>query len=99
MHACGQREIFLAYPPTAPRTVVVYIDGHNAEVQGRGNFCLKFTRGSWVTLRVVLHVPTILKGLISAEKFENCMFKMELEKGKFVINKGKMYVGRAKKYA
>nr|KAJ0204881.1 hypothetical protein LSAT_V11C500270260 [Lactuca sativa] len=55
---------------------------------------LKFTHGELVTLQYVLHVPTISKGLVSADKFEKGGFKMELEKGTIVITKGRRYVGR-----
>jgi Integrase core domain/GAG-pre-integrase domain len=48
-----------------------------------------------VTLRDVLHVPTISKGLVSAEKFDKAGFKMVLEKGKIVITRGRIHVGKA----
>ncbi|XP_023747638.1 uncharacterized protein LOC111895809 [Lactuca sativa] len=96
VHVCGQRENFRTYRPMPPGMLVVYVDGHIAEVQGIGDACMKFTRDEWVTLRDVLNVPTIPKGLVSADKFEKGGFKMVLENGKIVITKGGRYVGREK---
>ena len=50
MHVCGHRGSFHTYQPAAPGTVVFCADGHRAEVQGKGDVRVKFTRGSWVTL-------------------------------------------------
>nr|KAJ0202827.1 hypothetical protein LSAT_V11C500278000 [Lactuca sativa] len=95
MHVCGHRESFSTYHPMPQGTVVVCADGYRAEVLGKGDVRLKFTRGEWVTLRDVLHVPTISKGLVSTDKFDNGGFKMVLERGKIVITKGRRHVGRA----
>nr|KAJ0204663.1 hypothetical protein LSAT_V11C500280120 [Lactuca sativa] len=95
VHVCGHRESFSTYHPMPQGTVVVCADGHRAEVLGKGDVRLKFTRGEWVNLRDVLHVPTISKGLVSADKFDKGGFKMVLERGKIVITKGRRHVGRA----
>nr|KAJ0190715.1 hypothetical protein LSAT_V11C800406370 [Lactuca sativa] len=95
VHVCGQRESFRTYQPIPHGTVVACADGHRAEVLGRGDVRLKFTRGEWVNLRDVLHVPTISKGLVFADKFDKGGFKMVLERGKIVITKGRRHVGRA----
>ena len=73
---------------------MVCVDGQIVEVQGIGDIRLKFTRGEWVTLQDVLHVPTISKGLVFTDMFDKVGFKMELDKGKIVITKGRRYVGR-----
>nr|KAJ0199223.1 hypothetical protein LSAT_V11C600310790 [Lactuca sativa] len=78
VHVCGQRESFRAYRPMPHGTVVICVAGHRVEALGRGD----------LTLRDVLHVPTISKGLVSADKFDKGGFKMVLEKGKIVITKG-----------
>nr|KAJ0225474.1 hypothetical protein LSAT_V11C100003670 [Lactuca sativa] len=95
VHVCGHRESFSTYHPMPQGTVVVCADGHRAEVLGKGDVRLKFTRGEWVTLRDVLHVPTISKGLVSADNFDKGGFKMVLERGKIVITKGRRHVRRA----
>ena len=92
MHVCRQRESFQTYRYAPPGMVVVYVDGHKAKVQGRGDVRLKLTCGEWVTLRDVLHVPTISKGLFSANMFNKVGFKMELKKGKNMITKVRRYV-------
>lgn len=76
---------------------MVCVDGHRAKVQGRCDVCLYFSCGSRVILRYVLNVPTISKRLVSTDNFDKGGFKMELEKGKIMITKGKMYVGRENK--
>nr|KAJ0214455.1 hypothetical protein LSAT_V11C400178990 [Lactuca sativa] len=80
-------------------TIVIFADGHKAEVLGRGDVQVKFTCGAWVTLRDVLRVPTISKGLVSTDKFDKGGFKMVLERGKIVITKGRRYVGRENNYS
>nr|KAJ0199183.1 hypothetical protein LSAT_V11C600308020 [Lactuca sativa] len=95
VHVCGHQESFRTYHPMPHGTVVVCADGHRAEVLGRGDVRLKFTRGEWVALRDVLHVPTISKGLVFADKFDKGGFKMVLERGKIVITKGRRHVGSA----
>nr|KAJ0205914.1 hypothetical protein LSAT_V11C500251280 [Lactuca sativa] len=72
----------------SPGTVVVCTDGHRAEVQGRGDVRVKFTRD-------VLHIHSISKGFVSSDKFDKGGFKMKLEKGRIMITKGRRYVGRA----
>nr|KAJ0195168.1 hypothetical protein LSAT_V11C700373410 [Lactuca sativa] len=79
-----------------PGMVVFYVDGHRVIVQGRGDVRLQFTCGEWVILRDVLHVPTLSKGFISADKFDKGGFNMLLENGKIIISKGRRYVGRTK---
>nr|KAJ0208582.1 hypothetical protein LSAT_V11C400165760 [Lactuca sativa] len=86
-HVCGQRERFCTYHPILPGMVVICVDGHKAEVEGRGDVHLKLTRD-------VYHVPTILNGFVSVDKLDKYGFKMKLEKGKIVITKGRKYVGR-----
>ena len=95
VHVCGQRHHFRTYRPAASGTGVVCADGHRAEVLGVGNVCLKFKDGCWVTLRDVLHVPAITKGLVAADKFDRVGFKMEIWNGKIEITKGRTYVGKA----
>nr|KAJ0197577.1 hypothetical protein LSAT_V11C700367030 [Lactuca sativa] len=95
VNICGHRENFRTYRVMPHGTVVICANGHRAEVLGSGDVHVKFTRGEWVTLRDILHVPTISKGLVSTDKFDKGGFKMVLEKGKIVITKGRRYVGRA----
>ena len=49
-------------------TFIICADGHRDEVLGRGDVRVNFTHGQWITLRDVLHVSTISKGLVSANK-------------------------------
>ncbi|KAJ9567237.1 hypothetical protein OSB04_003203 [Centaurea solstitialis] len=52
-------------------------------------------RGRTVVLIDTLHVPTISKGLVSADKFDKGGFKMVLENGRIDISRGGAYVGKA----
>nr|KAJ0203103.1 hypothetical protein LSAT_V11C500252450 [Lactuca sativa] len=77
-------------------SVVVYANGHRAEVQGGGDVLLKFMHGECVSLRDVLDVCIISKWLVSMDKFDNGGFKMVLVNGKIAITKGRRYVGSTK---
>ncbi|KAJ9542149.1 hypothetical protein OSB04_028655 [Centaurea solstitialis] len=81
IHVCGQRRYFSTYRPAPAGTVVVCADGHRADVLGIGDVTLRFKRGRTVVLTDALHVPTISKGLVSADKFDKGGFKMVLENG------------------
>ncbi|KAJ9554969.1 hypothetical protein OSB04_009583 [Centaurea solstitialis] len=95
IHVCGQRRCFDTYRPAPAGTVVVCADGHRADVLGIGDVILRFKRGRTVVLTDALHVPTIPKGLVSADKFDKGGFKMVLENGRIDISRGGAYVGKA----
>ncbi|KAJ9557645.1 hypothetical protein OSB04_012259 [Centaurea solstitialis] len=95
IHVCGQRRCFDTYRPVPAGTVVVCADGHRADVLGIGDVILRFKRGRTVVLTDALHVPTIPKGLVSADKFDKGGFKMVLENGRIDISRGGAYVGKA----
>ncbi|KAJ9547349.1 LOW QUALITY PROTEIN: hypothetical protein OSB04_019892 [Centaurea solstitialis] len=95
IHVCGQRRYFGTYCPAPARTVVVCADGHRADVLGIGDVTLRFKRGRTVVLTDTLHVPTISKELVSADKFDKGGFKMVLENGRIDISRGGAYVGKA----
>nr|KAJ0198077.1 hypothetical protein LSAT_V11C700349460 [Lactuca sativa] len=80
VNVCGQRDSFHTYHPIPPGTIFFCADSHRAEVQGRGDVRLMLTHGEWVTLRDVLHVPTISKGFVSTAKFTKFGSRMSLRK-------------------
>ncbi|KAJ9536585.1 hypothetical protein OSB04_un000234 [Centaurea solstitialis] len=92
IHICGQRRDFNTY---RPGLMWFCVDGHCADVLGIGDITLRFKRGRTVVLSDALHVPTISKGLVSADKFDKGGFKMELENGRIEISRGEAYVGKA----
>ncbi|KAJ9547539.1 hypothetical protein OSB04_020082 [Centaurea solstitialis] len=95
IHICGQRRDFNTYRPVPAGTHVVCVDGHRADVLGIGDITLWFKRGRTVVLSDTLHVSTISKGLVSADKFDKGGFKLELENGRIEISRGGAYVGKA----
>ncbi|KAJ9547395.1 hypothetical protein OSB04_019938 [Centaurea solstitialis] len=89
------RRDFNTYRPIPAGTHVVCADGHRADVLGIGDITLRFKRGRTIVLIDALHVPTISKGLVSADKFDKGGFKMELENGRIEISRGGAYFGKA----
>ena len=65
-----------------------------AKVEGQGKVNLKLTYGKDLVLANVLHVPTVIKNLISGHMLSNKWFKMVFDSNKFVRTKGPTYVGK-----
>ena len=95
VHVCGSESDFQTYRSVPRGTVVVCADGHRVGVSGTGTVLLKFRNGARVTLRDVLHVPGISKGLVSADKFDKNGYKLVIENGRVEFTRGGHYVGQA----
>ncbi|KAJ9561598.1 hypothetical protein OSB04_006758 [Centaurea solstitialis] len=88
IHVCGQRRCFDTYRPVPAgllwfALMVIVL------------MCWVLVIGRTVVLTDALHVPTIPKGLVSADKFDKGGFKMVLENGRIDISRGGAYVGKA----
>lgn len=64
VYVCGSKSYFLTYGHITEGTVMVCSDGHRVNVHRIGMVVLKFRNYRTVTLRDVLHVPGISKGLV-----------------------------------
>lgn len=69
IHTCSDRHTFLNYQPIEKR--VIMVDGHSTHAVGVGNVTLRMSTCDSLILEDVLHVPSIMKGIISASKLNN----------------------------
>ena len=63
-------------------------------IAGTGKIMLKMTSGKVLTLKNVLHVPTIKKNLVSAALLVKNEFKCVIVSDKAVISKNEMFIGK-----
>jgi len=64
------------------------------KVEGKGKFILRWTFEKELTLNDVLHIPDILKNLISGSILSKKGFRIIFESNNFVLTKGGVYVGK-----
>ncbi|GJZ09745.1 pol polyprotein [Tanacetum coccineum] len=64
------------------------------KIEGKGKVILKLTSQKDLVLSNVLHVPNIIKNMISGPILSNKGFKLVFESDKFIITKGGVYVGK-----
>ena len=65
-----------------------------SKIEGIGKLILKMTLGKELTLNDVLHVPNILKNLVSNSLLSKNGFKMVFESNNFILTKNEVYVGK-----
>ena len=65
-----------------------------SKIEGIGKLILKMTLGKELTLNDVLHVPDILKNLVSNSLLSKNGFKMVFESNDFILTKNEVYVGK-----
>ena len=65
-----------------------------SKIEGIGKLILKMTLGKELTLNDVLHVPDILKNLVSNSLLSKNGFKMVFESNNFILTKNEVYVGK-----
>ncbi|PKI47432.1 hypothetical protein CRG98_032173 [Punica granatum] len=90
-HVCNDRQQFKSYEPMANREVLMG-NHQSVKVLGQGTVELNFTSGKKLTLINVLHVPDVIKNLLSASLLCSKGFKVILESDKLVLLKGDMYL-------
>ena len=66
----------------------------SSKVEGQGKVVLKMTSGKELTLNDVLHVPEILKNLVSGSLLSKKGFKLVFVSDNFILTKNGMYVGK-----
>ncbi|KAJ0520797.1 putative RNA-directed DNA polymerase [Helianthus annuus] len=91
LHVCNNISMFKTYEST---NFTIYMGNHaTAQVKGKGNIDLVFISGHTLTLKDVLHVPEVRKNLVSASALTKHGFKLMFEGDKFILSKGKKFVG------
>jgi hypothetical protein len=88
VHVCVDVSLFSSYQLAQGSTVLMG-NGSHASVRGVGTVDLKFTSG-----KIVQHVPTINKNLVSGSVLCKDGFKVVLESSKFVMSKHRQFVGK-----
>ena len=70
-------------------------NNQRVDVIGIGTVLLKFTSGKMVTLKNVVHVPTVSMYLVSYSKLVENKFHISREGGKIVFFKRNTFIGKA----
>ena len=70
------------------------VNSTTSKIEGIGKLILKMTLGKELTLNDVLHVPDILKNLVSNSLLSKNGFKLVFESNNFILTKNEVYVGK-----
>jgi hypothetical protein len=88
IHVCADISLFSSYQLLQGSSVLMG-NGSHASVRGIGTVDLKFTSG-----KIVQHVPTIHKNLVSVSLLLRDGFKVVLESNKEVMSKHGQFIGK-----
>jgi hypothetical protein len=88
VHVCADISMFSSYQAVQGSSVLMG-NGSHASVRGVGTIDLKFTSG-----KIVQHVPTINKNLVSGSFLCKDGFKVVLETNKLVVSKYGQFIGK-----
>ncbi|XP_026458898.1 uncharacterized protein LOC113359491 [Papaver somniferum] len=88
VHICKDRHLYKTYEPVIGEgNEVVSANNLHIKVICKGTVELSFTSGKTVTLTNVLHVPDIVKNLVSGDLVMKAGFKTTYESSNFVLSK------------
>nr|GEZ51238.1 Pol polyprotein [Tanacetum cinerariifolium] len=93
-HICNSRRMFVSYQKVNKSKPMFMGNETTSKIEEKGKVILNLTSGKDLVLSNVLHVPDIIKNLISGPILSNKGFKLVFESDKFVITKGGVYVGK-----
>ena len=93
-HVCAIKGMFSSYALAGLEEELHMGNSSTSKIEGTGNILLKMTSGKTLTLKNVLHVPEILKNLVSTSLLVKNGFKVVFVSDKVVISKNDMYVGK-----
>jgi hypothetical protein len=88
VHVCSDASLFSSYQVARDSSVLIGNESH-ASVHGVGTVNLKLTSG-----KIVQHVPSINKNLVSGSLLCRDDFKVVLESNKFVVSKCGQFIGK-----
>jgi hypothetical protein len=88
VHVCSDASLFSSYQVARDSSVMMQ-NGLHAPVRGVGMVDLKLTLG-----KIMQHVPSINKNLVSGSLLYRDGFKVVLESNKFVVSKCGQFIGK-----
>ena len=92
-YVCSNRKMFSSYVQINRREPYMG-NSTTSKIEGIGKLILKMTLGKELTLNDVLHVPDILKNLVSNSLLSKNGFKLVFESNNFILTKNEVYVGK-----
>ena len=93
IHVCNDKNQFKSYELLEGHEVVM-ANGVRAKVHGKGDVHLQFTSGKKLVLTNVLHVPDVVKNLMSADILNKKGLKAVLESNNVILSKNGVFVGK-----
>ncbi|GKC04564.1 zinc finger, CCHC-type containing protein [Tanacetum coccineum] len=93
VHICKDRWWFKTYESLNYGSIFYMGNKSTTLVHGRGCVDLRFNSGKIVSLFKVLHVPNIMKSLVSSSILNNCGYKQVSESNKLVLSKHGVFIG------
>ena len=91
VHVCNDKDQFKDYEILEGHEVVV-ANGLRANVEGKREVHLQFTSGKKLVLTNVLHVPSIVKNLVSADILNKKGLKAVIESDNVILSKNGVFV-------
>ena len=93
IHVCNNKDQFKEYEVLEGHEVVM-ANGVRAKAFGKGCVTIQFSSGKKLILTNVLHVPDVVKNLVSADILNKKGLKAVLEANKVILSKNGVFVGK-----